>query len=264
MQWWSHAERQYDGCWRRFVGNPETFADGAQGFYLSAEFGTAALLYQKAIDLLHTLYCFNAMAQRQPSARDMAITDGYLSSLGASLSLHPDAPMRDSVAEVAHRLEDIRATCKNAGLPTDPYRTALKKLAPYARRFGVFINTAVLEDPKPVINQGIIAGGDITVSNSVVAAGFRANATSSGGQGQAPYPQLAALFDDFIRELARTGHPDRDDLTELAQEARQELEAPVPRMPRLKALANGLAAAVAGVTSLATLAARIDATIRGL
>lgn len=262
--WWSHAQRQYEDHWRRFAGGPDTFADGAHGFYLSSEFGVAALMYQKAIDVLHTLYCISGLDQRQPSAKDMAITDGYLNSVGASLSLHPGAPMGDSVAEVAHRLEDVRVACKSAGLPVDPYRTALKRLAPYARRFGIFVNTAVLKDPAPLINQGIMAGGDVTVTNSAIAVGFGAHAARSGGQGQTPDTQLTALLDEFIRELARSRHPDRNDLTELAEEARQELAAPTPRIPRLKALASGLAVAVGGITSLATLAAQIEAAIRGL
>lgn len=263
-QWWSQSKQRYEGCWRQFVGGPDTFADGAQGFYLNAQFGMAALMYQKAIDVLHTIYCINGMAQRRPSAVDMSITDGFLAALGASLDLHPDAPMGDSVVEVSHRLEDIRSTCNRAGLSVDPYRTALKGLAPYARHFGHVINTALLEDPKPVINQGIIAGESVIITGSVVAAGPMARAESFGDRGHMGDTQLAALLDEFIRELARTHHPDRDDLAELAQQARQELAAPSPRIPKIKVLVNGLASAVAGVTSLATLVAGIEGAIRGL
>jgi hypothetical protein len=100
-QWWADAERRYEEYWREFTGSPDSLATGGRWFYMSGEFGAAALMYQKAIDLLHMLYCCNdlpllreVVGVRQPSAADLPITDGYRNSLGAAVSLHPDAPRR--------------------------------------------------------------------------------------------------------------------------------------------------------------------------
>jgi hypothetical protein len=128
-QWWANAERVYDERWRSFLGSPETFANGAGQFYLKQEFGVSALLYQKAIDLMHTLYDINSMRARQPSPRDLSILDGYLSALGASLSLHPEAPVAGSVREVTHRLRTIALACQSAGFSDSMYRQALDRLA---------------------------------------------------------------------------------------------------------------------------------------
>jgi hypothetical protein len=267
VQWWADAEQRYEEYWRAFLGEPETLRTGAHWFYQSGEFGAAALMYQRSIDLLHTRYCFEDMRHRQPSAADLAIVDGYLNSLGASLSMHPDVPAADSIAEVAHRLEDIRATCKAAGIPADLYRNALLNLERYARRFGVHINTAVLAEPKPTVinNQGIWASGHAVVTGNAVAPGGHAHAAAFGApQSQATPDQVSVLLEQFIAELARTGRPDRDDLAEVADEARRELAAPAPRLPRLRVLTKSLAAAVAGATSLAALAAQIEQAIHGL
>jgi hypothetical protein len=263
-QWWNDAEQRYEEYWREFLGEPETFETGARWFYGSGEFGTALLLYQKAIDLLHTRYCFDTMRQRRPSAADLPIVDGYLSALGASLSLHPDAPVADSIAEAAHRLEDIRAACNAAGLSTNPYRQGLIELKPYARRFGVHINTAVLAEPKStVINNGIMASHSVVTGNNVASAPY-AHATIVGTPQDTPHVQIAALLDQFVALLARSGRPDGQDLTDLAVDVRSELATPTPRIPRLKALASGLASAVAGASSLATLASQIEQAIHGL
>lgn len=265
MQWWNDATQRYDEYWREFLGEPETFETGARWFYGSGEFGAALLLYQKAIDLLHTRYCFDVMRRRRPSAADLPIVDGYLNALGASLSLHPDAPVADSIAEATHRLEDIRAACKAAGLSTDPYRQGLLNLSPYARRFGIRIDTAALAEPKPtVINHGIMASGYSVVTGSAVASAPHAHAAVLGTPQDASRAQLIGLLDQFIAQLAHSGRPDGQDLTDLAVDVRSELATPTPRMPRLKALARGLASAVAGASSLATLASQIEQAVHGL
>jgi hypothetical protein len=264
-QWWADAGQRYEEYWREFLGEPETFQAGAVWFYQSGEFGAAARMYQHAIDLLHTRYCVDGMRRRQPSPADLAIIDGYLNSLGASLSMHPVAPVQDSIAEVAHRLEDIRATCKAAGIQTDLYRQALLKLEPKARRFGVHIYTAVLADPSPTfINRGIMASGNAVVSGNAVAS-EHAQAIVLGAPQPQPTPeQISVLLSHFISELARSDRPDRAELAEAADEACQELATPTPRLARLRILAKGLASAVAGATSLATLAAQIEQAIHGL
>jgi hypothetical protein len=264
-QWWADAERRYEEYWREFIGGPEVSQTGAMWFYQSGEFGAAAMLYQRAIDLLHSNYCVNDMRQRRPSPVDFAIVDGYLNSLGASLSLHPDAPAQDSIAEVAHRLEDIRVTCQAAGIQADLYRRALRKLEPYARRFGVHINAAVLADPTSgVVQQGIFASGNAVVTGNAVAYGD-AQAVAFGTSPTPVTPeQISALLRQFITELARTDRRDRAELTEAADEVRQELAASTPRLARLRILAKGMAFAVAGATSLAALATQIEQAIRGL
>jgi hypothetical protein len=265
-QWWDDAQYRYEEYWREFLGDPETLGSGAAWFYLSSEFGAAALMYQRAIDLLHTIYCCSGMGSRQPSPADRAIVDGYLNSLGASLSMHPDAPVQDSVAEVAHRLEDIRATCKAAGIQESLYRQALLRLAPKARQLGVHINTAVLAEPRPMlINRGIMASGSAVVSGNAVASARDAQAVVLGAQQyQATPEQISVMLGQFVTELERTGRPDRAELAEAAEEARQELAAPAPRLARLRILARGLASAVAGAASLATLAAQIEQAVHGL
>jgi hypothetical protein len=264
-QWWTDAGQRYEEYWREFLGEPETFQVGAAWFYQSGEFGAAARMYQHAIDLLHTRYCVEDMRRRHPSPADLAIIDGYLNSLGASLSMHPDAPVQDSIAEVAHRLEDMRQTSKAAGIQADLYRLALRKLEPMARRFGVHINTAVLADPKPnVINHGIFASDNAVVTGNAVAAGHGQAMISGAPQSQATPEQISILLRQFITELARSDRPDRSELAEAADEARQELAAPAPRMARVRILSKGLASAVAGAASLATLATQIEQAIHGL
>jgi hypothetical protein len=137
VKWWAVAESQYKRHWRSYLGSPETLAAGGQHFYDSGQFGTALLLYQKAIDVLHTHYVFSSMQDRQPSPRDLPIIDGFVSALGASLSLHPGAPVADSVREVTHRLRTTSSACQRVGLPADLYLRALDDLARTASHVNV-------------------------------------------------------------------------------------------------------------------------------
>lgn len=263
--WWADAHQRYEEYWHEFLGEPETFQVGAVWFYGSGEFGAAALMYQHAIDLLHTRYCVEGMSRRHPSPTDFTIVDGYLNSLGASLSMHPDAPAQDSIAEVAHRLEDIRRTSMAAGIQADLYRLALRKLEPMARRFGVHINTVALADPRPnVINHGIFATDNAVVTRNAVASGHGQATISVAPQAQATPEQISNMLRQFITELAHTDRPDRSELAQAADEAKQELAAPSPRLARLRILSKGLASAVAGAASLATLATQIEQAIHGL
>jgi hypothetical protein len=127
-EWFSVSEKVYERTWRDHLGSPETFAEAGGNHYGHQNFGVALLFFRKAIDLMHTLYT-GGMSRRQPSARDFAITSQFVSSLGATLAMHPAAPVDESVREVTHRLRTISSACKRAGLPADLYLNALQEIA---------------------------------------------------------------------------------------------------------------------------------------
>lgn len=271
-QWWNDAGHRYEEYWREFTGSPDSLSTGAQWFYMSGEFGAAALMYQKAIDLLHTLYCCNDLPTirdivgvRQPSAADLSITDGYRNSLGATLSQHPDAPVRDSITEVAHRLRDIFFTCKRAGLSVGLYGHALLELEPTARRYGVPIDRSAFAEPKSTVinNHGIVASGTAVVSGNALASGQGARAVVAAAP-RASAEEIATLLRQFIGELSRSGHAERAELVATAEEACQELAEPTPRLARLKILASGMVAALKGAGLLSALALQIEQAIHGL
>jgi hypothetical protein len=58
--------------------------------------------------------------------------NGYTSSLGASLAMHPAAPVDGSVREVTYRLCTIATACEQVGLPHQLYREKLMRMAQYA------------------------------------------------------------------------------------------------------------------------------------
>ncbi|MEV6567746.1 hypothetical protein [Streptomyces kronopolitis] len=119
-------------------------------------------------------------------------------------------------------------------------------------------------------NDGIIATGGSNVVGSAVASGRNARAevrdsglTQAGGQ--QPSPQdLGALLSRLIDELGRSEHPDRADLIEAAEDAREEATSQMPRRGKLKLFAKGLVDAVPGFTALASLAVTIEEAVRGL
>jgi hypothetical protein len=120
------------------------------------------------------------------------------------------------------------------------------------------------EQKSTVINNGIMASnGSVVTGNSVASGAEAASAVLNTSQSVSP-AQLAPLLDQFINELLRSGRTDSKDLSELAGEVRAELMIPAPRVPRLKALMSGLAATVAGASSLASLASQIEQAIHGL
>jgi hypothetical protein len=128
-EWFAASEGIYDRTWRSHLGSPETFADAGGEHYNNQNFAVAMLFFRKAIDLLHTQYTFSDMSTRQPSARDLAITSGFVSSLGATLAMHPATPVAESVREVTHRLRTISSACKRAGVPAELYLNALQEIA---------------------------------------------------------------------------------------------------------------------------------------
>ncbi len=272
VQWWVDAEHRYEEYWREFTGSPDSLSVGARWFYMSSEFGAAVLMYQKAIDLLHTLYCCNdipliseVVGVRQPSAVDLPITSGYHNSLGATLSLHPGAPVQGSVAEVADRLTDIFFACKRAGISAGLYGNALLELEPLARRCGIPIHRSAFAEDRPTVinNQGIVASDNAVVSGNALASGVGAHAAVVGTTPPST-DRIANLLRQFVEELSSSGHEDRAELAAAAEEACQELSEPAPRWARLKILASGLASAVRGTGALAALAVQIEQAIHGL
>ncbi|MFI0904705.1 hypothetical protein ACH4TE_14355 [Streptomyces sioyaensis] len=120
-------------------------------------------------------------------------------------------------------------------------------------------------------NNGIIANGGSNVVGNAVASGRNASAEVRGsglnqtGGGQQHSPQeIGDLLSRLIEELGRSDHPDRADLIEAAEDAREEVASPAPRKGKLRTFAMGLVTAVPGVTALAALAKTIEEAVRGL
>ena len=128
-EWLAICEGRFRGTVDPYYGSPESLAEGGKDRYDHQDFGTAIFFFQKSIDLLHTNYLFGQMKDRQPSPADTWIVNGYLSALGASLSLHPGAPVDQSVREVTHRLRTISSACERTGATPALYLNALAQLA---------------------------------------------------------------------------------------------------------------------------------------
>lgn len=131
-EWLVRSKARFEQMIGNYLGSCETIAQGGKERYGYGDFGTALFFYQKSIDILHSMYDFGQMRNRRPSPDDVWIIDGYTSSLGASLSMHPNAPVDNSVREVTHRLRTIATACEQVGLPSQLYREALKLMAQYA------------------------------------------------------------------------------------------------------------------------------------
>ncbi|MFI5671407.1 hypothetical protein [Streptomyces sp. NPDC051704] len=120
-------------------------------------------------------------------------------------------------------------------------------------------------------NDGIIATGGSNVVSSAVASGrnaqveIRSSGPTGVGDGRQRSPgEIRDLVSLLIEALGRSDHPDRADLIETAQDAREELASDSPRMGKLRMLARALLSAVAGFTALVSLAEPIEEAIRGL
>ncbi|PJJ00303.1 hypothetical protein BX264_0580 [Streptomyces sp. 2333.5] len=120
-------------------------------------------------------------------------------------------------------------------------------------------------------NNGIIASGGSNVVGSAVVSGRNASAEvgdstlnqTGGGQQHSPQ-EIGDLLSRLIDELGRSDHPDRADLIEAAEDAREEVASPEPRKGTLRTFAKGLVSAVPGFTALAALAKTIEEAVRGL
>ncbi|RXS86332.1 hypothetical protein EST92_05805 [Streptomyces sp. TM32] len=119
-------------------------------------------------------------------------------------------------------------------------------------------------------NDGIIATGGSNVVGNAVASGRDAkaevqnNGLNQADGGQRSPQEIGDLLSRLIDELGRSAHPDRADLIEVAEDAREEVVSPAPRKTKLSVLATGLVAAVPGFTALAALAKTIEEAVRGL
>ncbi|MFK0293339.1 hypothetical protein ACIQU6_23070 [Streptomyces sp. NPDC090442] len=121
-------------------------------------------------------------------------------------------------------------------------------------------------------NGGIVAGGGANVVGNAVASGENSKAEvhhvavgADGGDGRSRSPQeIGELLAQLIGQLRESDHPDRDDLVEAAQDAREELASESPRRGKLKFFARSLVDAVPRFTALASLAVTIEQAIHGL
>ncbi|MEB8340061.1 hypothetical protein [Streptomyces endophyticus] len=121
-------------------------------------------------------------------------------------------------------------------------------------------------------NDGVIATGNAKVTHTVVASGsnarvdFRTVAPTdgAGGSERLTPAQISELLARLIEELNASDHPERADLAEFAQNARDELAAPEPRLGALRRMARSLVDAVPGFAALASLTVTIEEAVRGL
>lgn len=65
--WWAASAQRFEQTKDAHYGSPETFAAAGQDRYGNQDFGTAVFFFEKAIDLMHTLYTFDHFQRRQPS-----------------------------------------------------------------------------------------------------------------------------------------------------------------------------------------------------
>lgn len=128
-QWVAESRSKAHALASRFEGSPENHGEAAKVRYGHQGFGVAAVLYGKAIDLLHTQYVVMNMQHRQPGPADTWIVDGFTASVGASLAMHSDAGLDDEVREATHRLRTIASMCERVGASSFLYRNALDQLS---------------------------------------------------------------------------------------------------------------------------------------
>ncbi|MGV4984312.1 hypothetical protein ACVB8X_04010 [Streptomyces sp. NRAIS4] len=120
-------------------------------------------------------------------------------------------------------------------------------------------------------NNGIIATGGSNVTGNAVASAENAKAdvsirdsvlNQSGNDPRRTPQEIGDLFTRLIDELGQSEHPDRADLIEAAQDARDELDSETPRVGKLKLLSRAIVDAVPGFTALTSLAVTIEEAIR--
>ena len=127
---WASTSREHaEALAARIQGSPENYGEAAKVRYGYQGFGVAAVLYGKALDLIHTQYVVLNMQHRQPGPADTWIVEGFTAAVGASLSMHPDADLDDEVREGTHRLRTIASMCERVGASSFLYRNALDELA---------------------------------------------------------------------------------------------------------------------------------------
>jgi hypothetical protein len=145
--WLGAGEARYNRLVSNHYGSPDTIAAGGDQRIQQADTASALFFYQKAIDVLHSIYVcgFNDTGpsswSRQPSPRDQTIVDRYLTTLQSVREVRPGAPVNGSVMEVTHRLRTISSKFDSYGLNSSPYKSGLNtlgSLAPDVDVSGVF------------------------------------------------------------------------------------------------------------------------------
>jgi hypothetical protein len=131
--WLAESSRLYEATVANHYGTPETMAAPGRDHYGHNNFGVAMFFFAKAVDMLQTAYCFGQMQNRQPSPGDVWIIDGYCNSLGAALSLHPDAPVGESARYTLGMIRSIGAECQRVGVPDALYAAACDRISFDAR-----------------------------------------------------------------------------------------------------------------------------------
>lgn len=132
-KWFAESHGAFEATIDQHYGSPESMAEPAKVHYGYQNFGVAMFFYGKSIDMLQTAYGFSGMADRQPSPADAWIVDGYVSALGAGLSMHPDAPVGESAKTTIGLLQSIAAECERVGAPPQLYSDAAERIAFEAR-----------------------------------------------------------------------------------------------------------------------------------
>lgn len=120
-------------------------------------------------------------------------------------------------------------------------------------------------------NKGIAASGNARVTGSAVASGnharaeVRNEAPALPGDAERLSPeQIRDLLTRLIEEAGQAGLEDPAAVVEMAEDARAELEAPRPRLGKLRGMAEWLSKAVEKLEPLASLAVTIERAIHGL
>lgn len=132
-EWLAESRRVFEATLGERYGSPESMAGPGEEHYGHQNFGVAMFFYGKSIDMLQTAYGFFGMGDRQPSPADAWIVDGYVRSIGASLAMHPQAPVGDSAATTLGLLRDIAGECQRVGVSHQLYSDAAEQVALEAR-----------------------------------------------------------------------------------------------------------------------------------
>ncbi|MGH3435249.1 MAG: hypothetical protein ACRDRN_02150 [Sciscionella sp.] len=128
VNWLTSGEARYQDMVSGYYGSPESIAAGGHQCLQAGDAAAALFFFQKAIDLLHTLYVISEMRGRVPGAADQEVLTSYLNTVDEVLGLYPHAPIDVSVREVTHRLRTISTRCKEIGIDPSLYLDALMQL----------------------------------------------------------------------------------------------------------------------------------------
>jgi hypothetical protein len=123
-EWLAASRVVFERTVGQHYGSPESMAEPGRTHYGLQNFGVAMFFYAKAVDMLQTAYAFGQMRDRQPSLADKWIVDGYAAAVGASLAMHPQAPVGESAEYTVNMLGSIAEEVERVGMPAEIYRTA--------------------------------------------------------------------------------------------------------------------------------------------